>query len=88
VRSVSSVRFAGFAALAAIFIPSSATTPSLPMPSRAHSISTCVKNSAIPAGNAARNCEIVTCRGVFPPQITLNATSVWHSCSIRREEVT
>ncbi len=38
--SVSSVRFAAFDAVAAIFIPSSATTPSLPMPSRAHSIST------------------------------------------------
>jgi hypothetical protein len=75
-------------AFAAIFIPSSATTPSFPIPSRAHKISTCAKNSPAACGNAARNCEIVTCRGVLPPQITRNAASVWHSCSIRRELVT
>ena len=86
--SASSARFADADALAAIFIPSSATTPSLPMPSRAHSISTWAKNSAASPGNPARNCEIVTCRGAFWPQITRNATSLWHSASIRREDVT
>ena len=36
----------------AIFIPSSATIPSLPIPSRAHSTSTCAKNSAAASGKA------------------------------------
>ncbi len=86
--SVSSARFAGFDAFAAIFIPSSATTPSFPMPSRAHNASTSAKNGAVIPGNALRNSEIVTWRGVFPAQITPNATSVPHNCSIRRELVT
>ena len=53
--SVSSVRFADFDADAAIFIPSSATTPTLPMPSRAQSTSTRVKKSPTASAKSARN---------------------------------
>ena len=59
-RSRSSVRFAAFDAFAVIFVPSSATVPTWPMPSRAHSISTCVNSSCARSGNAARNRAIVT----------------------------
>ena len=54
-RSPSSVRFAAFDAFAAIFIPSSATVPSRPIPSRAHKISTSVKNAAVASGKSDRN---------------------------------
>ncbi len=56
----SSVRFAAFDAEAAIFIPSSATVPSLPMPSRAHSTSTCPKKSPAASGKSPRNRANVT----------------------------
>ena len=58
--SVSSVRLAAFDADAAIFIPSSATVPSLPMPSRAHSFSTSAKKSPAAPGKSARNRAKVT----------------------------
>jgi hypothetical protein len=50
-RSPSSVRFASFDALAAIFVPSTATVPTCPMPSRPHSTSTCANNATAVSAN-------------------------------------
>ena len=58
-RSRFSVRFAAFDADAAIFVPSSATVPSLPIPSRAHKISTSVNNPATAAPKSFRNRAMV-----------------------------
>jgi len=57
--SLASVRLAALDAPAAIFIPSSATTPSFPMPSRAHRPSTSAKNPAIAAPKQPRNRAMV-----------------------------
>jgi hypothetical protein len=59
-RSPSSVRFAAFDAFAAILVPSSATVPSWPIPSFAHSTSTPANKLSTAPGNAARNRAIVT----------------------------
>ena len=58
-RSRFSVRFAAFDADAAILVPSSATTPSRPIPSRAHSTSTCAKNPGTASPKSFRNRAIV-----------------------------
>jgi len=58
--SFPSVRLAAFDADAAIFIPSSATTPSRPMPSRAHKPSTCANNTGTASPKAPLNRAIVT----------------------------
>ena len=57
----SKARFAALAELAAIFIPSSAMVPSLPIPSRAHSTSTCATNTSGKASNRLTD----TCSGTF-----------------------
>ena len=49
-RSPSSVRFASFDAFAAILVPSRATVPDRPMPSRAHRTSTCANSAAAGSG--------------------------------------
>ncbi|HEX3305027.1 MAG TPA: hypothetical protein VHS32_02145 [Streptosporangiaceae bacterium] len=54
------MRFAAFDADAAIFVPSSATVPSRPIPSRAHKISTSVKNAAVAPPKSFRNRANVT----------------------------
>ena len=59
-RSASSVRFASIDADAFTFVPSSATMPSWPMPSRAHKARTCVNSSPAAAPSPARNRATVT----------------------------
>ena len=87
-RSPSSDRFASLDALAAIFVPSSATTPTRPIPSLAHKTRTCAKNGAAVSANRCRNRAIVTWSGARPAQTTRNATSCSHRASIRRDDVT
>jgi hypothetical protein len=53
------VRFAAFDADAAILVPSSATVPSRPIPSRAHKMSTPVKNPGTAPPKSFRNRAIV-----------------------------
>jgi hypothetical protein len=87
-RRPASVRFASFDAFAPIFVPSSATTPAFPIPSRAHSTRTSANRAAAVPANCCRNRATVAWSGPSPAQITRNATSCPHSRSIRRDDVT
>ncbi len=75
-------------ASAFILVSSTATTPIRASPAAAHRASTSAKTPSATPSVSWRNRAMVLWSAGRPAQMTRKATSIQHSCSVRRDERT